>query len=125
MREITGFGEGKGPFIVISDGIGGVTTWADVLPNADRLALDTHPYFAFGGSPNTEPINVPAPDGQMGGIWPGRACTSWKGMMNDMCATISSPFLCREIDQLFPAKPISVLLSLENTATATTTVAST
>ena len=96
MREITGFGEGKGPFIAISDGIGGLDVWVDLLPNADRVALDTHPYFAFGGSPNTEPINVPAPDGQMGGIWPGRACTAWKGVMTRRCAIISLSFPCQE-----------------------------
>lgn len=84
IREITGIGEGKGPYIAITDGIGPVTTWANLLPNADRLALDTHTYFAFGGNPNSDPINVPAPDGKMGGIWPGQACTTWKPMMNTM-----------------------------------------
>ena len=123
IREITGFGEGKGPWIAIGDGIGGLTVWAGLLPNADRLALDTHPYFAFGGNPNTEPINVPAKDGQMGGVWSERACTSWKGMMNDMCVTTFS-FLCQEVDRISPAKPTSVSPSLENTVTATTTAAS-
>ena len=93
IREITGIGEGKGPYIAITDGIGGVTIWAGLLPNADRLALDTHKYFAFGGDPNTDPINVTAPDGQMGGIWPGKACTTWKSMMNTMCVTIGLSFL--------------------------------
>jgi len=91
IRGITGFGEGKGPFITVSDGLGrftGITAWAGLLPNADRIAIDTHPYFAFGDTANTDPINVPAPDGKMGGVWPGMACTSWKSLMNDMCATI-------------------------------------
>ncbi|KAF9644373.1 hypothetical protein BDM02DRAFT_3122006, partial [Thelephora ganbajun] len=82
MREITGVGEGKGPYIILSDGLNGLDLWVGLFPNADRVALDTHPYFAFNGEPNTEPINVPAPDGKMGGIWPGRACTSWKDTMN-------------------------------------------
>lgn len=96
IREITGVGEGKGPYIAISDGISGLTSWANLLPNADRLALDTHLYFAFGGSPNSDPINVPAPDGQMGGIWSGMACTTWKNMMNTMYATISPSFFFAE-----------------------------
>jgi len=124
IREITGIGEGKGPYIAISDGISGLTTWVGLLPNADRLALDTHLYFAFGGTPNTDPINVPAPDGQMGGIWPGTACTTWKTMMNTMCATISLSFVCQEVDELFPAKLISVSLSPENIAMDITIVVS-
>ncbi|KAF9783809.1 glycoside hydrolase [Thelephora terrestris] len=79
MRAITGTGEGKGAFITLSDGIGGLGIWAGTLPNVDRVALDTHPYFAFGGQANTAPINVAAPDGQMGGTWPALACTSWLG----------------------------------------------
>ncbi|KAF9645167.1 glycoside hydrolase family 5 protein [Thelephora ganbajun] len=82
MREITGIGEGKGPYVAISDGTSGPSDWVGLLPNADRLALDTHLYFAFDGQPNTDPINVPAQDGQMGGVWPGRVCAAWKGLMN-------------------------------------------
>ena len=120
VRNITGIGEGKGPFLAISDGIGGLVPWAGLLPNADRLALDTHTYFAFGGQANTEPINVPAADGKMGGVWPGRACTTWKGQLNDMYAGICLPFLYAEADRLFLAKPNSVSLSPESTATVTT-----
>ena len=90
IRSITGVGEGKGAFIILSDGIGGLSQWAGLLPNADRVAIDSHPYFAFSGEPNTEPINVAAPDGQMGGIWPGRACSSWKSDMTTRYA--QSPF---------------------------------
>ena len=125
-REITGIGEGKGPYLAITDGIGGLYPWAGLLPNADRLALDTHTYFAFGGQPNTEPVNVPAVDGKMGGVWPERACQQWKNTLTTMCATISqSFFFCREFDRIFPAKPTSVSLSPENTATVSTIVAST
>jgi glucan 1,3-beta-glucosidase len=70
IREITGKGDGNGPFISIHDGFQGVATWAGFLPNSDRIALDYHPYFAFDGSPNSDPIGV---DGQ-GGQWPTRAC---------------------------------------------------
>ena len=92
IREITGIGEGKGPFIQLNIGIGpSLATWAGIFPNADRVAIDTHPYFAFNQQPNTQPINVPAPDGQMGGVWPGMACSAWKPGMTDRYAT-SSPF---------------------------------
>lgn len=47
MREITGIGEGKGPFIAIHDGFQNLGTWADFLPGADRVSLDTHTYLCF------------------------------------------------------------------------------
>ena len=83
----------------MNTGLGGLDIWVDVFPNADRLAIDTHPYFAFSGTPNTEPMNVAAPDGEMGGIWPARACTTWKPMMDTRCATISflMSFFCRRL----------------------------
>src|SRR5579872_5350861 len=92
IREITGIGEGKGAFITISDGIGGLGPWVGLMPNADRLAIDTHPYLAFGGQPNTQPISVPAPDGQMGGIWPGTACTAWLAITTQRYATANRSF---------------------------------
>ena len=91
IREITGFGEGKGPFITISDGLGsfaGITTWVGLFPNADRVAIDTHPYFAFSDTADLSPLNATAEDGKMGGVWPAKACSSWKDNMNNMCATI-------------------------------------
>jgi len=125
IREITGIGEGKGPYILIDDGFGGLTSWAGLLPNVDRVAIDTHPYFAFSGSANDDPVNTTAPDGQMGGIWPGRACSTWADNLNSMYATISMSFRYQEIDQLFQAKPDSVSVSPENTATVSMTVGST
>ena len=105
IREITGFGEGRGPFIAISDGLGGfadIMTWVGLLPNADRVAIDTHAYFAFGNSPNSDPLNVTANDGKMGGIWPGKACKSWKEGMNDMCVwpASASTFLAKRLTSL-------------------------
>lgn len=72
IRSITGTGEGKGPFISIHDGFDSLDSWADFLPGADRIALDTHPYFAFNGQPNTDPI----------GVWPARACDGWAAGVN-------------------------------------------
>ena len=125
IREITGFGEGKGPYIAVDDGFGGLTSWGGTLPNVDRVAIDTHPYFAFSGSANDDPINVAAPDGQMGGIWPGRACSTWQDNLNSMYATVGLSFRCQDADQLFQAKPHSVSVSPENIAMASTTVVST
>lgn len=104
IREITGIGEGKGPYILIDDGFGGLTTWAGQLPNVDRVAIDTHPYFAFSGSANDDPINVAAPDGKMGGIWPGRACSTWADNLNSMYAITSFSFHYQEIDYFFPSQ---------------------
>jgi glucan 1,3-beta-glucosidase len=81
IRNITGFGEGNGPFIAIHDGfdIGG---WDNFLPGSDRIALDTHPYFAFQNSPATDPIAT-GTGANAGGIWPAKACNSWGGGVNN------------------------------------------
>lgn len=81
LREITGVGEGKGPMISIHDGFQGLSTWADFLKGADRVALDTHPYFAFDDSPALDPIDTGVGSGA-GGLWPQRACTRWGQSMN-------------------------------------------
>ncbi|KZP01260.1 glycoside hydrolase family 5 protein [Calocera viscosa TUFC12733] len=47
MRNISGYGEGNGPFISIHDGFAGMQAWYGYLTGSDRIALDTHPYFAF------------------------------------------------------------------------------
>lgn len=49
IREIAGTGAGNGPIIAIHEGFIGVKQWDSFLPGADRLALDQHPYLAFGG----------------------------------------------------------------------------
>jgi len=50
VRAVTGVGAGKGPFVSIHDGFSALTTWAGFLAGADRLALEGHLYFAFGGT---------------------------------------------------------------------------
>ncbi|CAE6455234.1 unnamed protein product, partial [Rhizoctonia solani] len=47
IRNITGYGEGNGPWISIHDGFGSLSSWTGLLPNGDRVALDTHPYLCF------------------------------------------------------------------------------
>lgn len=79
LRQITGVG--KGFYIAIGDGFAGIDTWAGYLPNSDRVILDSHPYFAFDGGANTDPISINGVDGRPGGIWPQQACTAWAGQM--------------------------------------------
>ncbi|KAF8270225.1 glycoside hydrolase superfamily [Lactarius quietus] len=81
IRNITGYGEGNGPYIVIHDGFLGVAEWAKFLPGSDRIVLDTHPYFSFDGSSNTAPLDVDDGLGEPGGVWPSQACT-WGPSMN-------------------------------------------
>ncbi|MBW0518499.1 hypothetical protein O181_058214 [Austropuccinia psidii MF-1] len=56
MRSITGFGQGKGPMMVIHDGFQGTGAghlgWTGFLKGADRLGLDSHNYFAFDKQSN-------------------------------------------------------------------------
>ncbi|KAI0785873.1 glycoside hydrolase superfamily [Abortiporus biennis] len=76
IRGITGTGKDKGPFISFHDGFAGIGNWAGFLSGADRIALDEHPYFAFNGQPNDDPVNIPATGNSalMGGKWPAAAC---------------------------------------------------
>ena len=47
IREITGLGEGNGPFIAIHDGFQGLGTWANFLQGSDRIAMGEFlPYTA-------------------------------------------------------------------------------
>lgn len=56
MRSITGFGLGKGPMMVIHDGFTGTGAghlgWGGFMQGADRIGLDTHPYFSFDKQSN-------------------------------------------------------------------------
>ncbi|KAI8978178.1 glycoside hydrolase [Trametes punicea] len=84
-RGITGTGAGNGPMIAFHDGFSGPGDWAGFLSGSDRIALDTHPYFAFNGQANREPVNTTADGGdgqELGGQWPLLACTNWGKMMN-------------------------------------------
>ncbi|KAI0356336.1 glycoside hydrolase [Trametes cingulata] len=86
VRSITGTGEGNGPMISFHDGFDSLTNWANFLPGADRIIIDDHPYFAFDGQANREPVNVTADGGDgtmMGGKWPKQACNAWGASMNN------------------------------------------
>lgn len=80
IRGIGGIGEGKGPYITLHDGFRGLGTWAGFMTGADRMVIDTHPYFAFNGQANTAPIDTGTGAGA-GGTWPQGAC-GWGPEMN-------------------------------------------
>ncbi|KAJ7682559.1 glycoside hydrolase family 5 protein [Mycena polygramma] len=81
IRAITGFGEGHGPSITIHDGFQSVDSWAGFLMGSDRIILDTHPYFSFGGI-DTASIAENDPQGNPGGKWPAQACNAWGPPIN-------------------------------------------
>jgi glucan 1,3-beta-glucosidase len=62
-------------YIVIHDGFE-LREWDGFLQGSDRVILDQHPYFSFGGV-DTASIAAPAADGQPGGKWPLQACNAW------------------------------------------------
>ena len=43
----SGIGEGNGAYISFHDGFFTLPDWAGFMPNADRIALDEHPYICF------------------------------------------------------------------------------
>ncbi|CAE6499176.1 unnamed protein product [Rhizoctonia solani] len=55
MRNITGIGEGNGPWISVHDGFDPLDRWADFMPGGDRIMLDTHPYYSFGDQDTSSP----------------------------------------------------------------------
>lgn len=73
IRNITGLGAGHGPYIAMHSAFNGAGDWVGFLKGADRMILDEHPYFAFGGV-NTSPVNTTGTTGQPGGTWPALAC---------------------------------------------------
>ncbi|SPC62052.1 related to EXG1 - exo-beta-1,3-glucanase (I/II), major isoform [Ustilago sp. UG-2017b] len=52
IRNITGTGAGKGPYITIHDGFLPLSNWQAFLSGGDRMAWDTHPYICFGQQNN-------------------------------------------------------------------------
>ncbi|KAF8176767.1 glycoside hydrolase family 5 protein [Pholiota molesta] len=77
IRNITGLGEGRGPYIAIHDGFESLSAWSGFLQGSDRLILDQHPYFSFGGV-QMDPIGVIGNQtGIPGGKWPLSVCNNW------------------------------------------------
>lgn len=69
-------------YIAIGDGLRPSLDWEGLLPNADRVIMDIHPYVAFDPGFNTASLTEAADDGRLGGIWPSMACSRWGGLMN-------------------------------------------
>ncbi|KAJ2922815.1 hypothetical protein H1R20_g14280, partial [Candolleomyces eurysporus] len=82
MREISGFGEGNGPYMVVHDSFQGLAGLAGFTDGADRIGGDVHPYFAFNGDANPATIDSGVGPGAGNG-WALRACTRFGTMMND------------------------------------------
>ncbi|KAF8322656.1 glycoside hydrolase [Clavulina sp. PMI_390] len=57
IRNVTGVGAGKGPYIAFHDGFQGTAAWAGYMEGADRLALDSHPYLCFTDQ-DTDPLSA-------------------------------------------------------------------
>jgi glucan 1,3-beta-glucosidase len=82
IREITGTGAGKGPYISIHDGFQGISSWSNFLSGSDRIVLDSHPYFAFDGGNTEDSIDTSTNPDTAGGDWPAKACSRWASTMN-------------------------------------------
>ncbi|KAI0647238.1 glycoside hydrolase [Trametes meyenii] len=74
VRNASGTGEGKGPWVVFHDAFLGLTNWAGFLPNADRTQLDIHQYICFNGQ---------SADGYDKRVAAGQACKTWAAGQND------------------------------------------
>ncbi|KAF9524461.1 glycoside hydrolase family 5 protein [Crepidotus variabilis] len=81
IREITGYGEGQGPYIMVHDGFQPLEYWTGFLAGSDRVVLDSHPYFSFAGQ-NDAPLDVNGDTGLPGGPWPIAACDGWGSTFN-------------------------------------------
>ena len=81
IREITGIGANNGPYISIHDSFLSLDTWVGSLTGADRVALDSHPYFAFDSPAAADAIDT-GTGAAAGGPWPGRACSRWASAFN-------------------------------------------
>lgn len=81
IRNITGSGEGKGPYIAIHDGFAGAAAWAGFLPQSDRVMMDVHVYLAFDNQPHNDPIDTGLGP-SAGGIWPRTACEAWTPLLD-------------------------------------------
>ncbi|KAG8737386.1 hypothetical protein FRC10_008264 [Ceratobasidium sp. 414] len=85
IRNITGIGEGNGPWLSVHDGFQGISQWADFMPGSDRVALDSHPYFSFSDQ-DTSAVTAQTK----------KPCTAWgksfNGSMSSYGMTIAGEF---------------------------------
>lgn len=74
-------------YIVIHDGFQPLATWEDFLQGSDRVILDEHNYFSFGGL-QLDPIGVNGSQtGIPGGKWPLTVCNNWGASTNNRSVT--------------------------------------
>ncbi|KAG8995610.1 hypothetical protein FRB93_001114 [Tulasnella sp. JGI-2019a] len=76
LRNVTGIGEGHGPYLSIHDGFEGLGGWSDFLPGSDRMAMDSHPYMCFT-NPDPSPISSQHQ----------KPCDSWASSFNTSWST--------------------------------------
>jgi glucan 1,3-beta-glucosidase len=73
VKEVCGTGQGNGPYVSIHNGFESPANWVGLYPNADRMAMDMHPYLAFNDrqdpSPPSSRIALP--------------CSIWGDMTNN------------------------------------------
>jgi hypothetical protein len=91
-------------YIAVGDGFRSALEWEGLMPGADRFIMDIHPYVAFDEGSRADPIDVAAPDGEMGGIWPGLACERWGTYFNETYV-FSPQYWERLLMQLQPPTP--------------------
>ena len=72
MRNVTGVGEGDGAYLSIHDGFIGQGSWVGLFTGMDRIAIETHPYEAFGGEGAWNPA-------------PSAPCQGWGLPMDQRC----------------------------------------
>jgi len=83
MRNITGTGEGKGPYISIHDAFVPLTHWpSGFIPGGDRVIVDAHPYVAFDTPASTDPLDT-GTGADAGGTWPAKPCGRWAADFNN------------------------------------------
>lgn len=69
-------------YISIHDGFLSDSEWTGFLQGSDRVMMDKHNYFSFGG-PQPQPLNIVGANGYLGGQWPLQACNAWGGSTNN------------------------------------------
>lgn len=57
------------------------------MQGSDRIIMDTHPYFSFGGVQTAPVAVIDDASGQPGGKWPLTACNAWGPSLNDSRTT--------------------------------------
>ena len=72
IREASGVGEGNGPIISFHEGFQGLAHYSGFMENADRIAMDTHPYICFGQQSSAAMSTYAT-----------TPCTTWGKLIND------------------------------------------